>query len=166
MFLIIWTPFWFISVFESTAYLKFAKSQDHDIQVTVVPFTKPIWSGPNPYRTTVWTKFGYVNGTFRYQTFVPDLSPDQSGTCSCARTDKIWSGTKSGYVNAPCSSDQTKSLTFGRKSQSGNENGESATRCKLVKQWNLDYYENFELILITNIWRKMVNLALLERCFS
>ena len=26
-FLIIWTPFWFISVFESTAYLKFAKLQ-------------------------------------------------------------------------------------------------------------------------------------------
>ena len=24
-FLIIWTPFWFISVFESIAYLKFAK---------------------------------------------------------------------------------------------------------------------------------------------
>ena len=29
-------------------------------------FTKPIWSGPNPYQTTVRTKFGYVNGTFRY----------------------------------------------------------------------------------------------------
>ena len=29
------------------------------------------------------------------------------------RSDRIWSGTKSGYVNAPCSSDQTKCLTFG-----------------------------------------------------
>ena len=26
-FIIIWTPFWFISVFESTAYLEFAKLQ-------------------------------------------------------------------------------------------------------------------------------------------
>ena len=52
----------------------------------LVPFTKPVWSGPNPYRTTVRTKFGYVNGTFRYQKFGPDLSPNQSGTCSCART--------------------------------------------------------------------------------
>ena len=49
----------------------------------MVPFTKPIWSEPNPYRTTVRTKFGYVNGTFRYQKF----GPDQSGTCSCARTE-------------------------------------------------------------------------------
>ena len=29
------------------------------------------------------------------------------------------------YVNAPCSLDQTKSLTFGGKSQSSNKNGES-----------------------------------------
>ena len=49
-------------------------------------FTKLVWCGPNPYRTTVRTKFGYVNGTFRYQIFGPDLGPDQSGTCSCART--------------------------------------------------------------------------------
>ena len=54
--------------------------------LTLAPFTKPIWSGPNLYRTTVRTKCGYVNGTFRYQKFGPDLSPDQSGTCSCART--------------------------------------------------------------------------------
>ena len=27
IFFIIWTPFWFISVFETTAYLKFAKLQ-------------------------------------------------------------------------------------------------------------------------------------------
>ena len=48
----------------------------------MAPFTKPIWSGPNPYQTTVRTKFGYVNGTFRYQKF----GPDQSGTCFYART--------------------------------------------------------------------------------
>ena len=40
--------------------------------LTLAPFTKPIWSGPNPYRTMVQTKFGYVNGTFRYQKFGPD----------------------------------------------------------------------------------------------
>ena len=45
-------------------------------QKLLAPFTKPIWSRPNPYRTTVQTKFGYVNGTFRYQIFGPDLSPD------------------------------------------------------------------------------------------
>ena len=33
------------------------------------------------------------------------------------RSDRIWSGTKSGYVNTPCSSDQTECLTFGGKSQ-------------------------------------------------
>ena len=44
-------------------------------------------------------------------------------------SDRIWSSTKSGYVNAPCSSDQTKSLTFGWKSQSSNKNGESAKWC-------------------------------------
>ena len=81
------------------------------------------------------------------------------------RPNRIWSGTKSGYVNAPCSSDQTKSLTFGGKSQSSNKNGESATWCKLVKRWNLDYYKNLEFIMNANIWRKMINLALLERCF-
>ena len=37
----------------------------------MTPFTKPIQSGPNPYRTMVRTKFGYVNGTFRYQKFGP-----------------------------------------------------------------------------------------------
>ena len=57
----------------------------HESLLLLVPFTKPIWSGPNPYRTTVRTKFGYVNSTFRYQKFCPDLSPDQSGTCSCAK---------------------------------------------------------------------------------
>ena len=70
------------------------------------------------------------------------------------RSDKIWSGTTSGYVNAPCSSDQTKSLTFGGKSQSSNKNGESATWCKLVRQWNLDYYKNSEFKMIANIWKK------------
>ena len=80
------------------------------------------------------------------------------------RSDKIWSGTKSGYVNAPCSSDQTKSLTFGGKSQSSNKNGKSTTWCKLVKRWNLDYYKNLEFIMIANVWRKMINLALLEPC--
>ena len=28
----------------------------------------------------VRTKFGYVNGTFRYQKFGADLDPDQNGT--------------------------------------------------------------------------------------
>ena len=46
---------------------------DHEI---MAPFTKPIWSGPNPCRTTVRSKFGYVNGTLS----VP----------------KIWSGPKPG----------------------------------------------------------------------
>ena len=50
------------------------------------------------------------------------------------RSDRIWSSTKSGYVNAPCSSDQTKSLTFGGKSQSSNKNCNSATWWKLVKR--------------------------------
>ena len=63
------------------------------------------------------------------------------------RSDRIWSGTKSGYVNAPCSSYQTKSLTFGGKNQSSNKNGESAMWCKLVKRWNLDYYKN-----LWNLW--------------
>ena len=120
-------------------------------------FTKPIWSRPNPYWTTVRIKFGYVNGTFRYQTFGPDLSPDQSWTRSCVQglgSDRIWSHTKSGYVNAPFSSDQTKSLTFGGKSQSSNESGESATWRKLVNRWQLDYYKNLEFIMIANIWRK------------
>ena len=67
---------------------------------------------------------------------------------------KIWSGIKPGYVNASCSSDQTKSLTFGGKSQSSNKNGESATWCKLVSRWKLDYYKNLEFIMIANIWRK------------
>ena len=50
------------------------------------------------------------------------------------RSDRIWSCAISGYVNAPCLSDQTKSLTFGGKSQSSNKNGESATWCKLVSR--------------------------------
>ena len=58
------------------------------------------------------------------------------------RSDRIWSGTKSGYVNAPCSSDQTKSSTLGGKSQSSNKNCESATWCKLINRWKLDYYKN------------------------
>ena len=74
----------------------------------MAPFTKPIWSGPNPYRTTVRTKFGYVNGTFRYQKYGPDRSKAGPAHVQGPRSDKIWSGTKSGYVNAPCSSDQTK----------------------------------------------------------
>ena len=82
----------------------------------MVPFTKPIWSVPNPYRTTVRTKFGYVNGTFWYQKFGPDIDlvRTKAGPAHVQgpRSDKIWSGTKSGYVNAPCSSDQTKSLEF------------------------------------------------------
>ena len=97
-------------------------------------FTKQIWSGPKPYRTTIRTKFGYVNGT--------------------ETSDRIWSGTKSGYINAPCSSDQTKSLTFGGKCQNSNKNGESATWCILVNRWKLDYYKNLEFIMIANIWRK------------
>ena len=129
--------------------------------VTYVPFTKPIWSRPNPYRTTVRTKFGYVNDTFQYQKFGP-----KQDLLMCKDHGPIKFGPVFGYVNAPCSSDQTKSLTFGGKSQSSNENGELAMWCKLVKRWNLDYYKNLEFILITNIWRKMVNLALLERCFS
>ena len=119
-------------------------------------FTKPIWSGPNPYRTMVRTKFGYVNGTKRYQKFGPDLVRTKAGPAHVQgpRSDRIWSGNKSGYVNAPCSSDQTKSLTFGGKSQSSNKNGELATWCKLVNQWKLDYYKNLEFIMIANIWRK------------
>ena len=74
--------------------------------------------------------------------------------CKGPRSDRIWSCTKSGYVNVPCSSDQTKSLTFGGKSQSSNKNGESATWCKLVNRWKLDYYKNLEFIMIANIWRK------------
>ena len=85
-----------------------------------------------------------------------DHCPDQIWLCKrYLSVPKIWSGPKSGpkrdllmckdhgpikfgpvpnigYVNAPCSSDQTKSLTFGGKSQSSNENGESATWCKLA----------------------------------
>ena len=56
----------------------------------MVPFTKPIWSGPNPYRTTVRTKFGYVNGTFRYQKFGPGLAGPAH--VQGQRSDKIWSG--------------------------------------------------------------------------
>ena len=65
-----------------------------------------------------------------------------------------YTGTKSGYVNALCTSNQTKSLTFGGKSQSSNKNVESATWCKLVNRWKLDYYKNLEFIIIANIWRK------------
>ena len=50
------------------------------------------------------------------------FGPDQIWLCTCKQhfsvpkiwsdlglwSDKIWPGTKSGYVNAPCSSDQTK----------------------------------------------------------
>ena len=77
------------------------------------PVYKTNWSGSNPYRTTVRTKFGKVR-TKAGPAHVQELW-----------SDKIWSGTKSGYVNAPCSSDQTKSLTFGGKSQSSDKNGES-----------------------------------------
>ena len=118
----------------------------NDKYLVMALFTKPIWSRPNPYRTTVQTKFGYVNGTFRTKAGPAHVQGP--------RSRRIWSGTKSGYVNAPCSSDQTKSLTFGGKSQSSNKNGESATWCKLVSRWKLDYYKNLEFILIANIWRK------------
>ena len=112
-------------------------------------FTKPIWSGPNPYRTMVRTKFGYVNGT-------KNLVRTKAGPARVQgpRSDRIWSGTKSGYVNAPCSSDQTKSLTFGGKSQSSNKNGDSATWCKLVNRWKLDFYKNLAFIMIANMWWK------------
>ena len=102
---------------------------------------------------------------FRYQTFGPDRTKAGPAHMQGPQSHRIWPGTKSGYVNAPCSSDQTKCLTFGGNSQSSNKNGELATWCKLVKRWNLDYYKNLEFIMIANIWRKMINLALLEHCF-
>ena len=33
------------------------------VKYTVALFTNPIWSRPNLYRTMVWTKLGFVNGT-------------------------------------------------------------------------------------------------------
>ena len=88
---------------------------------------------------------GPVNKTNLVRTkSLSDHGPDQIWLCkrylsvskiwSGPRSDRIWSGTKSGYVNAPCLSDQTKSLTFGGKSQSSNKNGDSATWCKLVNR--------------------------------
>ena len=110
---------------------------------TMAPFTKPIWSGPNPYRTTVRTKFGYVNGTFRYQKFGPDLGPDKAGPAYVQgpRSDRIWSGTKCGYVNAPSSSDQAKCLTFGGKSQMANRqrgaNWSNDETWVIIRIWSL-----------------------------
>ena len=46
---------------------------------SMAPFTKPIWSGPNPYWTMVRTKFGYVNST-------KNLVRTYVRTCSCAWT--------------------------------------------------------------------------------
>ena len=68
-------------------------------------FTKPIWSGPDLYCTTVWTKFGFVNGT-QVQT--------KAGPAYAQRPwfNKIWYGTKSGYVNVHRPSDQIKCLTL------------------------------------------------------
>ena len=58
-------------------------------------FTKPIWPGPNPYPTpsTVRTKFGFVNGT--------KVGPGHD-TVQEPRSDKIWYGTKTRYINAHC----------------------------------------------------------------
>ena len=68
---------------------------------TLAPFTKPIWSGPNPYPTTVQTKFGYVNGTFRYQKFRTWVQ-NKVGPAHVQGpwSDRSWSSTKSGCVNA------------------------------------------------------------------
>ena len=91
--------------------------------LVIAPFTKPIWSGLNPYRTTV--------RTMRFFS-VPKAGPAH---VQGSRSDRIWSGIKSEYIiNAPCLSDQTKCLTVGGKSQSSNKNGESATWCKLVER--------------------------------
>ena len=57
------------------------------------------------------------------------------------RSYRIWYSTKSGYVNAHCSADKTKCLTFGGKSQSSNKNGESAMWWKLVGRQILDNYK-------------------------
>ena len=116
---------------------------------TLALFTKPIWSGL------------ILIGL--------DQSPTKAGPAHVQGpgSDRIWSGTRSGYVNAPCSSDQTKSLTSGGKSQSSNKNGELATWCKLVNRWKLDYYKNLEFIIWSLIFEgKMINPALLEHCCS
>ena len=59
------------------------------------------------------------------------------------QSDRIWSSTKSGYVNAPCSSDQTKCLTFGGKSQ-------RAT--KMANRQHGANWSNDETWIIIRIW--------------
>ena len=59
----------------------------------MAPFTKPIWSAPNPYRTTVRTTFGNVKGTFRYQKFGPVRTKAGPAHVQGQRSNRIWSST-------------------------------------------------------------------------
>ena len=67
------------------------------------------------------------------------------------RSDRIWFGTKSGYVNAPCSSDQTKCLTFGEKVRVATKmaNRQRGANWSDDEIWII--YKKLEFIMIANI---------------
>ena len=112
--------------------------QHQDLIVSVLIFrTKIIWSGPE----FGLVRCGYLNAANTVPFGTKNLVRTKAGPAHVQgpQSDRIWSSTKSGYVNAPCSSDQTKSLTFGGKSQS------SATK---MANWQCGaYWSNDETLL-------------------